>query len=202
MSSTYTRQDFVKKYGGFIAKTVKGTGLHAGTVISQAIIESQGKVGGSYRVGGSKLSREANNYFGIKCHGWSGRGYNIDTGEQKPDGTRYIDKQACFRAYDNVEDSIRDYVKFLKDNPRYRRAGVFEAPTVRDQALALKRAGYATSIKYADTVTSVYNSVKDYVAQYAVAQNSFFKKNKFLIIGTVALLGAGVGIYFLTRKKA
>ena len=38
---------------------------------------------------GVPLSQEANNYFGIKCHGWSGRGYNIDTREE-----------TCFRAED------------------------------------------------------------------------------------------------------
>lgn len=214
MAQTYTRPEFVEKYGGFIAKTVKGTGILAGTLVAQAIIESQGKVNGSHRVGGSTLSQKANNYFGIKCHNWSGKGFNIDTGEQKPDGTRYIDKNACFRAYDSVEDSIKDYVKFLKDNPRYEKHGVFQAKTVREQAEALKAAGYATSIKYADTVTSVYEGVKEYIdkfSSYGVSgifksfTNSpmaFIKRNKFAVIGTtVILIGLGVGTYYLVKGK-
>ena len=215
MAATYTRPEFVEKYGGFIAKTVKGTGILSGTLIAQAIIESQGKVNGSYRVGGSTLSQNANNYFGIKCHNWSGKGYNIDTGEQRPDGSRYVDKNACFRAYDSVEDSIEDYVKFLKENPRYENAGVFQAKTVREQADALKRAGYATSITYADTVTKVYEGVKDYVdkfAKYGISgiyksfvnnPSAFIKRNKFAIIGaSLIIVGIGVGTYLVIKNKA
>lgn len=212
--STYTRPEFIEKYGGFIAKTVRGTGILAGTLIAQAIIESQGKVNGSYKVGGSKLSRAANNYFGIKCHNWSGKGFNIDTGEQHPDGTTYVDKNACFRAYDSVEDSIKDYVKFLKENPRYKKAGVFEAKTVKEQAEALKRAGYATSASYVDMVTSVYNGVKDYVDKFSAYgisgifksftnnPSAFIKRNKYAVIGTsIILIGIGVGTYMLLKNR-
>lgn len=213
MAKTYTRPEFVEKYGGFISKTTKGTGILPGTLIAQAIIESQGKVGGNWRVGGSLLSREANNYFGIKCHGWKGKGYNIDTGEQNPDGSTYVDKNACFRKYDSVEDSIKDYIKFLKDNPRYTQYGVFKAKTVRQQADALKAAGYATSVEYANTVVSVYESVKTYVDKYnkygfkgvlssfANSPIGFVKRNKLAVIGTsLMLVGVGVGTFFLIKK--
>ena len=85
MSKTYTRKQFVERYGPYISKATKGSGILPGTLIAQAIIESQGRVGGSYRDGASTLSRKANNYFGIKCHGWSGGKFNIDTGEQDID---------------------------------------------------------------------------------------------------------------------
>jgi len=144
---SYTRLEFVEKYGGYISNAVKGTGLLQGTVIAQGIIESQGRVAdGSNEVGASKLARNSNNFFGIKCHNWGGKGYNIDTGEVAKDGSLYVDKNACFRKYDSVEDSIDDYVKFLKDNPRYENAGVFQAQTVREQAEALlfvKKINYA-----------------------------------------------------------
>lgn len=214
MAQTYTRPEFVKRYGGFIANAVKGTGLLVGTVVAQAILESQGKVNGTYRVGGSKLSREANNYFGIKCHGWSGKGYNIDTGEQKPDGTKYIQSNACFRAYDSVEDSILDYIKFLKSNPRYERAGVFKAKTVKEQAEALKRAGYATAVNYASTLDTIYKGVQDYVDKFneygvkGIAKSffnnpiAFVKRNK-VVVGLSVLMVAsiGVGIYVYAKDK-
>jgi flagellum-specific peptidoglycan hydrolase FlgJ len=214
MAKTYTRPEFIEVYGGYIADAVKGTGILAGTLISQAIIESQGKVDGEYKVGGSKLAQNSNNYFGIKCHNWSGKGYNISTGEQRPDGSTYVDPNVCFRRYDSVEDSISDYVKFLKDNPRYESAGVFQAKTVREQADALKRAGYATSSSYPSMVTSVYEGVKDYVDKFnkygvsgvlkSFSNNpiAFVKRNKYAVIGSaVVLAGIGVGTYFLLRKK-
>ena len=41
--ASYTRDEFVKKYGSFIHKSFKGTGILAGTLIAQAILESSGK---------------------------------------------------------------------------------------------------------------------------------------------------------------
>ena len=79
-----TRENFVKQYSPYINLVTKGTGILAGTLIAQAIIESSGKYNGEWLVGGSKLSREANNFFGIKASkGWKGEVYNIKTGEYK-----------------------------------------------------------------------------------------------------------------------
>ena len=214
MSQTYTRPQFVERYGPYISKATKGSGILPGTLIAQAIIESQGMVGSSYRVGGSTLSREANNYFGIKCHGWGGKGYNIDTREQTSSGVDYTEKGACFRSYDSVEDSIDDYIKFLHSNSNYRRAGVFQAKTVEEQAKALKRAGYATDVNYASTVTKVYNSVRSYVDKFSsygikgvwksfrYDPKSFIKRNKVAFIGVgIILTSAGVLTYVLIKSK-
>ena len=208
MAKTYTREEFVETYGPYIARATRGTGLSPGTVISQAIIESQGKVNGSYRVGGSTLSREANNFFGIKCHGWSGRGYNIDTREETATGESYMERGACFRAYDSVEDSIDDYIRFLQQNSNYRRAGVFEADTVYQQAVALKRAGYATDVNYANTISKVYEGVKGYVDKFSrygirgVWQSfrnnpkSFLKRNRMAFVGLgIVIVSVGLGAY-------
>jgi len=201
MSETYTRKDFVKKYGKDISKAVRGTGILAGTLVSQAIIESQGQASdGSYRVGQSSLSRKANNYFGIKCHSnWKGETFNIDTGEQNPDGSTYVDKNACFRKYKSVKDSIKDYVKFLKENKRYEQAGVFKAKNVKQQAEALKRGGYATANNYADTINKVYLGVKKEVDEYAKPRK-VGKIIGFSLLG-IAVIGVSIGVYFLIRKK-
>lgn len=212
MAKTYTREGFVKEYGPYISVATRGTGILPGTLIAQAIIESQGKVNGSYRVGGSTLSQEANNYFGIKCHGWSGRGYNIDTREETASGQSYTEKGACFRAYDSVEDSIDDYIQFLQNNSNYKRAGVFEADTVYSQAQALKKAGYATDVNYANTVSKVYEQVSSYVDKYSRygikgiwksfwnSPKSFVKRNKVAFIG-LGILGvsASLAIYGIIK---
>ena len=162
-----TRENFVKTYSPFINLVTKDTGILAGTLIAQAILESSGKynLAGAWLVGGSKLSQVANNFFGIKAgKSWKGERYNIATGENKPSGEYYIVNDD-FRRYDSVEDSIKDYVKFLKENPRYEKAGVFKAKTVKEQADALKKAGYATAPNYAEMVESVYKSIKGFISE-------------------------------------
>lgn len=188
---TLTREEFTIKYSPFINKTVKGTGILVGTVLAQAIVESQGKTAdGSYKVGASKLAKEANNYFGIKCGVWKGKTYNIDTGEYTSSGQYYTAKDSCFRAYPSVEDSIVDYVKFLKNNPRYEQAGVFKAKSVKEQAEALKKAGYATAPNYATTIESVYNGIKNNIKEATALQVDFIKNYWWVVLlGTVGIVG-------------
>ncbi len=154
-----TRTEFIKKFGPFIHKATRGTGILPGTLIAQAFIESASSKTPSI-VGSSGLTQATNNYFGIKCGGYNGPGYSTKTGE-------YINGQKtvitdCFRKYKSTEDSILGYIKFLHSNKRYANAGVFNAKTVKDQAQALKNAGYATSPTYANFVYAVY---KPYAAQ-------------------------------------
>ena len=196
--ASYTRTEFVKKYGSFIHKSVEGTGILAGTLVAQAILESSGKdLNGDWKVGGSKLSREALNLFGIKTSkAWKGKTYNINTGEVVK-GQKVV-VNADFRAYDSYEDSIRDYIKFLKENPRY--SNVFKAKTVSEQAKELKKAGYATNPNYADTVTQVYNSVKDLVDEGYVKIEKKKKSNKVLISLTILATLIG-GFYYFKKNK-
>lgn len=195
--ASYTRGEFVKKYGSFIHKSVKGTGILAGTLIAQAILESSGKdANGEWKVGGSKLSREALNLFGIKrSNDWKGKTYNINTGEVIK-GKKVI-VNADFRAYDSYEDSIRDYIKFLNENARY--SNVFKAKTVSEQAKELKKANYATAPNYADTVTQVYNSVKDLVDE------SYLKYKKRNTVKNIAIsltiLAALIGGFYYFKKN-
>ena len=196
--ASYTRDEFVKKYGSFIHKSVKGTGILAGTLIAQAILESSGKdLNGDWKVGGSKLSRESNNFFGIKSSKkWGGKTYNIDTGEVIK-GKKVI-VNADFRAYNSVKDSIEDYVKLLKENPRF--SNVLKAKTVKDQAIELKKAGYATSVEYADTVTQVYNSVKDLIDESYL---KYKKRNtiKNITISLTILATLIGGFYYFKKNK-
>ena len=193
----YTREEFVKKYGDFINRAVEGTGILAGTLIAQAIIESQGKVGNVYKVGASKLAREANNYFGIKADSrWKGAKYNISTGEYTPQGKYYVEEGASFRSYSSVKNSIKDYVSFLKNNPRYEKAGVFRAKTVKQQAEALKNAGYATSPTYATMIDSVYKGFKGVLSTSV----SFARQNwwAFALVGIGAV---GVTVYLVKSNN-
>ena len=151
MSWTGSRSQFINEYGPYIFKVTKGTGILPGTLIAQAFLESSSRG----IVGGSKLSQDANNFFGIKCGAaWNGEKYYTTTREVI--SGKDVTVKACFRKYATVKDSIKDYVNFLQVNKRYATAGVFEAKTVKDQAEALKAAGYATAPGYAKLVNDVY----------------------------------------------
>jgi len=188
-----SRENFVKRYSPFVNEITKGSGIFAGTLFAQAILESSGKykTAGQWLVGGSKLSQEANNYFGIKADkSWKGKRYNIATGENKPSGEYYVINDD-FRAYSSVEDSLKDYITFLKTNPRYKKNGVFDAKNVRDQAEALKRSGYATAPNYAQLVDQVYNSVKKYISDVPVTK----------VISGAGIFALLVGAYFFFKQK-
>lgn len=194
-----TRKEFVQKYEPFINSVVKGSGLLAGTMIAQAIIESSGKFNGKWSVGGSGLSRKANNFFGIKCAGgWKGKTYNSNTGEYSPGGAYYIQQNACFRKYDTVEDSIKDHLNFLQVNSRYTKYGVFKAKTITDQANALKAAGYATAPNYAKTIVAVYNEIKPYLTNEEEKKKFLNKKNIKLFGIPAIFLGM---LYYLHKEK-
>ena len=153
-----TRKELINKYGSFIVKQLKGTGIYPGTLITQLIVESSGKIAGQNLVGGSKLSRIARNYFGIKAGTqYKGQKYCIKTQEFNDNTSYYIND--CFRAYNSIEESIIDYIKFLKENPRYTR--VFRATSVKDQFERLQIAGYATNPNYANFLNSVYEPLKN-----------------------------------------
>ena len=75
---------------------------------------------------GSKV--EGNNYFGIK-----GKGQAFTTHEEV-DGLMVKQKNE-FHTYDSLEDSVRDYGKFLKQNKRYK--PLLEANSFDEQIEAL-----------------------------------------------------------------
>jgi flagellar protein FlgJ len=196
--TSYSRAEFVKKYGSFIHKAVKGTGILAGTLISQAILESSGKdLNGDWKVGGSKLSRESNNFFGIKSSkSWGGKTYNINTGEVLK-GKKVI-VNADFRAYNSVKDSIEDYIKLLKENPRF--SNVLKANSVSEQAVELKKSGYATAPNYADTIVQVYNSIKTEIDE---SYKTYKKRNtiKNITISLTILATLIGGFYYWKKNK-
>jgi flagellum-specific peptidoglycan hydrolase FlgJ len=159
-----TRQEFVKKYSPFALSITKGTGIFPETLLSQMIIESQANVNGSFVPGASILAAKYNNFFGIKAdRSWKGKFVSLKTGEEFVPGHPVIITDA-FRVYETPEDSMRDYVAFLKGNSRYATAGVFTAPTVKDQAERLKQAGYATGSGYSDLIANVAKSIEAWIA--------------------------------------
>lgn len=188
-----TRKDFVLEFGAYVNQITKGTGILPGTLFSQAILESSGKVENIWLVGGSSLSREANNFFGIKCHSWKGAKWTIKRTEFDEANDYYKEVTVCFRKYNTVEDSIKDYVNFLLSNERYKNAGVFKAKTVEEQAKALQKAGYAGSeSNYSNLVTGVYNNIKPFLLQ---------TKKKVDPLPIFLVIGITISAIYLTKDQ-
>ena len=129
--SKYTK--FIEEIKDEAIKNYKEYKILPSITIAQAILESSW--------GESDLAQIYNNLFGIKADSsWKGESVLLETFEFYD--TKIEDK---FRVYSNKNQSIKDHAKFLVDNQRYKKYGVFEAKTYIEQAYALQNAGYSTS---------------------------------------------------------
>lgn len=140
-----TRRDYIEKYTHAAIDSTKGNGLFPSLVMAQAILESSDKYG---QPGESHLAKHYNNHFGIKADkGWKGKKVNLKTGEVLEN--KAVTIMDYFRVYEHALQSFVDRNDFLINNSRYRKAGVFDAPTPEKQADTLQKAGYATDPAYA-----------------------------------------------------
>lgn len=105
--------------------------IPASITLAQGVLESG--------AGKSELALRANNHFGIKCNGWTGRRSYHDDDE----------RGECFRAYDNAYQSYVDHSVFLSTSQRYRRLFDLKRTDYKGWAKGLKACGYATSPTYA-----------------------------------------------------
>lgn len=111
--------------------------IPASITLAQGILES-----GS---GKGRLAVEANNHFGIKCHGWNGQKiYHDDDASQE-----------CFRKYQHAESSFEDHSTFLTGRSRYSKLFQLREDDYKGWAKGLRAAGYATDKKYPDKLISL-----------------------------------------------
>ncbi len=136
------RTEYIKKYKDIAIKEMKEYGIPASITLAQACLESGD--------GKSRLAKEGNNHFGIKCHNdWDGdKIYHDDDA-----------KGECFRSYTHAEESFKDHSIFLKYRQRY--ASLFDLNPRDHKAWAegLKKAGYATNPQYAPMLIKI---IEDY----------------------------------------
>lgn len=139
--------------------------------VSGAVLAAQGTVESNW--GRSGLSRKGNAYFGVKARSsWGGKVYSGSTHELingrsvRFPGHNIVypsyaaavgsgaNRTALFRAYEDFEENVHDYVRFYQANPRYRPA--LDAYAARrdpfEFATLIHRAGYATAADYAQTL--------------------------------------------------
>lgn len=182
-----SRAEWIKKYGPDAVRVAHGSGIFPAVMLSQAILESSGKVNGIYEPAQSLLAKQANNLFGIKASpGWKGATISLKTGEYI--NGQYVTVTGIFRKYNSIADSFADYINFLKVNPRYTAAGVFSAMTPQEQADALQKAGYATDPAYSSKIKSIVESIKGMIPDYVAPAAG-------------GLLLASIIVYYFYKKK-
>ncbi len=149
--------EYINTYKDLAIEQMLRYNIPASITLAQGLLES----GAGY----SRLARQGNNHFGIKCHDWRGR-------------TIYEDDDArheCFRAYKTVRDSYEDHSLFLTTGRRYSSLFYLSRTDYKGWARGLKAAGYATSPTYANSLISI-------IERYGLAQyDRATKYNKFIV---------------------
>jgi hypothetical protein len=153
--SGLTLSDYIENYKDIAMDEMRKNGIPASIKLGQGILESG--------FGNSPLAANANNHFGIKCHGWAGRTFYKD--DDKPD--------ECFRAYDDPRQSFRDHSEFLTGRPRYSSLFELEITDYKGWARGLKAAGYATNPNYPNLLIRVIEQNKLYEFDRMVLSSNY-----------------------------
>lgn len=140
-------QAFVDAIRPYAEEAANQLGVPVEFIMAQAALES---------AWGQQPADGTGNLFGIKAdRSWKGASSLQST--QEFSGGAFHHEQAAFRRYESTAESFADYVRFLKDNPRYSQAldhGGDGERFVR----GLQQAGYATDPRYAEKIIRISRS--------------------------------------------
>lgn len=145
-------ESFLREIWPMAKKAARQLGTDVKAIVAQAALETGW---------GQRLIRDAqgisgNNLFGIKAdQRWDGDRVGVSTVEY--DNGMAKRERADFRAYPDLESGFKDYVNFLRGNPRYSEAtrGGLDA---NEYARSLQAAGYATDPAYASKISDIMES--------------------------------------------
>lgn len=129
---------YIEKYKNLAMENMRIYGIPASIKLAQGILES-----GS---GNGKLSKEANNHFGIKCKK-SWKGEFVFLTDDAPD--------ECFRKYASAKESYSDHSEFIANRIYYKNLFLLPKDDYKGWAYGLKKAGYATDKKYPEKLISL-----------------------------------------------
>lgn len=141
-----SREEYIRRYKGLVLESQEVYGIPASVKMAQALLESDN--------GNSRLAREANNHFGIKCKSdWTGMTISHDDDA----------KGECFRKYASAEESFKDHSEFLDNSPRYQDLFKLDPLDYKGWAYGLKAAGYATDPNYPERLIKIIEDNKLYL---------------------------------------
>ena len=130
-------QNYFDKYKDVAVEQMLKYRIPASITLAQGVLESA--------AGNSELATKANNHFGIKCNGWTGRkSYHDDDARNE-----------CFRAYDSVYESYQDHSVFLTTSKRYSNLFQLKLTDYKGWARGLNACGYATCPTYATKLIEI-----------------------------------------------
>ena len=130
--------NYINTYRLLAIAEMQRSGVPASIILAQGIHETQ--------AGTSDLVIASNNHFGIKCKtAWAG---NVVYHDDDARGE-------CFRSYATAEDSYRDHSDYLSQTPRYAFLFKLNPEDYQSWAYGLKKAGYATNMKYAQILIRI-----------------------------------------------
>lgn len=155
------RQQYIDDWKDVAVEQMRAHGIPASITLAQGILESGN--------GKSMLSKEANNHFGIKCHGWDGPGVYKDDDR----------KNECFRKYRSARESYEDHSQFLKKK-RYQFLYDYKPTDYKSWAKGLKKAGYATDPAYARRLIQIIedNGLHEFDKEVTASRGKGKRKQK------------------------
>ncbi len=131
-------REYIDSFKVVAMQEMRMHGVPASITLGQGVLESAS--------GNSKLAKNCNNHFGIKCRStWTGAFCLADDDA----------KDECFRGYPSVYESYRDHSLFLKNSKRYFPLFELSATDYKGWATGLREAGYATNPSYATILIGV-----------------------------------------------
>jgi len=140
-----TEDQYIQRFAPYAVEEMEKYKIPASITLAQGLLETGG--------GQSRLAREGNNHFGIKCkEEWTGR-----TMKHTDDAPN-----ECFRVYDDPRESYEDHSKFLAYRKYYQNLFNLDMKDYKAWAHGLKKAGYATNPKYAYILISKIEKYKLY----------------------------------------
>jgi flagellum-specific peptidoglycan hydrolase FlgJ len=176
-------EDYLAHFSTIAQEEMRLYGIPASITLAQGILESNS--------GKGRLSVEANNHFGIKCHDWTGdKIYHDDDALQE-----------CFRKYVDAKYSFRDHSLFLTGRKRYEGLFQLDKDDYRAWAKGLKSAGYATDRKYPDKLISLIERYELYKLDEMVLGYGYEKSKRTTeIVNNTYTVAKGDTLYSISRK--
>ncbi|HCV04973.1 flagellar assembly peptidoglycan hydrolase FlgJ [Pseudoalteromonas sp. SSMSWG5] len=147
-------ESFISSIWEHAKNAAQKIGLNPAVMVAQAALET----GWGKHIISKADGTSSNNLFNIKSdQRWQGDKASKLTLEFEQGVP--VKKQASFRAYQSIKDSVNDFVDFLNENPRYEEAlkNTAEPAAFLD---SLQKAGYATDPNYADKIKQVLKRVE------------------------------------------
>jgi len=144
-------EQFIRQLWPMARQAAEKLGLDPEVILAQAALESGW---GRRTLAGSQ--GDSFNLFGIKADArWQGEKVTVPTLEYRDEVA--VREKASFRSYASPAESLEDYVDFIRENPRYRKA----LEKVDDPSAylhELQQAGYATDPRYASKIERIMAS--------------------------------------------